>query len=249
MNILGSRIKKERENLNLTREELAQKLNVSYSAIAMYEQGNREPNNSLLIKMRDIFNCSIDYLLGKTDIRNFEKTFYVDTEKIIEGIMAANGSSFYIDEIKTLESLKSVTDSISNSIINIPIVGKIAAGQPILAEEYLEGYLPVDPNIYGVSTGEDLFYLRVSGQSMNLKVKNGDYALIKKQDYAEDLDIIVAIVNGADEATLKKYKKLNEQFVLLEPMSSDSTIEAITVDLKTTEFKIIGKAIGQFGKF
>jgi len=139
-----------------------------------------------------------------------------------------------------------------NSIDNIslvPVVGKIAAGQPILAEEYLEGYLPVDPNIYGMASTDDYFYLRVAGQSMNLKVKNGDYALIHKQDYAENGDIVVAIVNGDDEATLKKYKKLNEQFILLEPMSSDPTIEAITIDLKTTNFRIIGKAIGQFGKF
>lgn len=136
----------------------------------------------------------------------------------------------------------------TSEFIKIPVVGKIAAGQPILAEEYLEGYLPVDPNIYGITTPEEYFYLKVAGQSMNLKVKNGDYALIHKQDYAEDGDIVVAIVNGDEEATLKKFKKLNQQFVLLEPMSSDPTIEAITVDLKDTNFKIIGKAIGQFGK-
>ena len=84
---------------------------------------------------------------------------------------------------------------------------------------------------------------------MDKKVKNGDYALIHKQDYAEDGDIVVALVNGDDEATLKRYKKLNAQFVLLEPMSTDPSIEAITVDLKSTDFKIVGKAIGQFGKF
>lgn len=84
---------------------------------------------------------------------------------------------------------------------------------------------------------------------MNKKVKNGDFALIHKQDYAENGDIVVAIVNGDNEATLKKYKQLNEQFILLEPMSTDSSIEPITVDLKNTSFRIIGKAIGQFGKF
>lgn len=135
------------------------------------------------------------------------------------------------------------------SLAYVPIVGKIAAGEPILAESNIEDYLPVDPNVYGLKTTDDLFYLRVSGRSMDLKVKNGDYALIHKQDYAEDGDIVVAIVNGNSEATLKRYKRLNEQFVLLEPMSSDPTIEAITVDLKTTPLYIIGKAIGQFGKF
>ena len=132
---------------------------------------------------------------------------------------------------------------------NIPVIGKIAAGQPILAQENIEGYLPVNPNIYGLTSTDDLFYLLVAGRSMDKKVKNGDYALIHKQDYAEDGDIVVAIVNGNDEATLKRYRKLNDQFILLEPMSTDPSIEAITIDLKNTNFKIIGKAIGQFGKF
>lgn len=80
MSILGDRIKKERENLNLTRNDLANKLGVSYSAIAMYEQGNREPNNELTIKLCQIFNCSMDYLMGLTSYKNpkedLEKELY-----------------------------------------------------------------------------------------------------------------------------------------------------------------------------
>lgn len=136
----------------------------------------------------------------------------------------------------------------SNSLFNVPIVGKIAAGQPILAQENIEGYLPVEPNVYGLTTSDDLFYLRVSGESMNLKVHNGDYALIHKQDYAENGDIIVAIVNSDDEATLKRYKKINNEIIMLEPMSS-YPMEPIVINLKETKFLIIGKAIGQFGKF
>ena len=87
MSILGDRIKKERENLNLTRDELAQKLDVSYSAIAMYEQGHREPNNELTLKMCELFDCSMDYLIGESEFKNvkqlkeaiineYEKNFY-----------------------------------------------------------------------------------------------------------------------------------------------------------------------------
>ena len=83
MSILGDRIKKERENLNLSREQLANKIGVSYSAIAMYEQGNREPNNTLALKMCEIFDCSLDYLIGKSkfrtkqeEIKNIRETFY-----------------------------------------------------------------------------------------------------------------------------------------------------------------------------
>lgn len=208
MAVIKDRIKELRKESGYTQESLAKALGLNAkSSIANYENGSNAPSDDIKLKMCDLFNVSIDYLMGKTNIRN-------------EG-----------------------------NLFVIPVLGKIAAGQPILAEEYLEGYLPVDPNIYGMTTPDDYFYLKVSGESMNLKVHNGDYALIHKQDYAENGDIIVAIVNGDDEATMKKYEKLNEQFVLLKPMSTDPTIEMITVDLKQTKFKIIGKAIGQFGKF
>lgn len=137
----------------------------------------------------------------------------------------------------------------NNNFQNIPIIGKISAGQPILATENIEGYLPIDPQIYGFNTTTDLFFLRVSGQSMNLKVKNGDYVLVHKQNYADNDDIIVALVNDDNEATLKKYIKLNNEYVLLQPMSSDTSIQPITIDLQKDKFEIIGKAIGQFGKF
>ncbi len=211
--MVGNRLKLLRDELGLNQDGLAKKIGVSPSAVGMYERDLREANDEIKLKMCKLFNCSMDYLTGNSDIR------------------------------------KPTSNLSAGDFKNIPVIGKIAAGQPILAEENIEGYLPVDPNIYGLSSTEDLFYLLVAGQSMNMKVKNGDYALIHKQDYAEDGDIVVAIVNGDNEATLKRYKKLNDQFVLLEPMSTDPSIEAITVDLKNTNFKIIGKAIGQFGKF
>lgn len=152
-----------------------------------------------------------------------------------------------VSSLKDLDKLKNKLSKV-NKLFNIPVLGKIAAGQPILAEEYLEGYLPVDPNIYGMTTADDYFYLKVSGESMNLKIHNGDYALIHKQDYADDGDIIVAIVNGDDEATLKRYKHINESTIALEPMST-FPMEPIYINLKDTNFKIIGKAIGKFGKF
>ncbi len=197
---------------------------------------------------KGVFQKDLAKLLGvTTPVIN-----YYENEK---RAISANSVSILADYFGvTTDYLLGKTDIRNNNLStgdfkNIPVVGKIAAGQPILAQENIEGYLPVDPNIYGLTSTDDLFYLLVAGQSMNMKVKNGDYALIHKQDYAEDGDIVVAIVNGDNEATLKRYKKLNDQFVLLEPMSTDPSIEAITVDLKNTNFKIIGKAIGQFGKF
>lgn len=67
--MIGTRIKLLREELGLKQDELAKKISVSPSAIGMYERNLREPNNELTLKFADLFNVSVDYLLGKTDIR------------------------------------------------------------------------------------------------------------------------------------------------------------------------------------
>lgn len=65
-----NRIKQLREENNWTQLELSQKMNCAMSSIAMYEKGDRKPSLEVLVKLSEIFNCSIDYILCKTDIRN-----------------------------------------------------------------------------------------------------------------------------------------------------------------------------------
>ena len=67
-----NRIKHLREELNMTQQELADKLEGAKSTIAMYEKGNRKPSLEVLVKLSEIFNCSIDYMMGKSDTRNPE---------------------------------------------------------------------------------------------------------------------------------------------------------------------------------
>lgn len=68
-----NRIKQLREENSWTQLELSQRMNCAMSSIAMYENGNRKPSLEVLIKLSEIFNCSIDYLMCKTDIRNYDK--------------------------------------------------------------------------------------------------------------------------------------------------------------------------------
>lgn len=98
MSILGDRIKKEREDIGLTRENLAKKIGVSYSAIAMYEQGKREPNNELILKMCEEFGCTADYLMGKSNFKTEadESTHYL--------ISFLNNSSFTATRNKLKEN-------------------------------------------------------------------------------------------------------------------------------------------------
>lgn len=212
---------------NIKPIDLAKKTGISKSSLSEYIKGIHEPKRNTIYLLSEALQVSPAWLLG----------FDVPMEKQSEELEhKLNTISNYMNE-KNISSLRL-----------LPIYGTIKAGEPSWAEQNIEGYIPFDANINGFSDTEDYFYLKVNGESMNQVVKNGDYALIQKTNIADDGDIIVALVNGYD-ATLKKYKRLNKQFILLEPVTNDPSIESITVDLKTTNFEILGKFVGYFGKY
>lgn len=123
-----------------------------------------------------------------------------------------------------------------------PVYGRIAAGEPNWAEECIEGYLPIDPNLMNIVNPEECFFLKVNGESMNKVIKNGAFALIRKTDWVENGEIAVVLVNGYD-ATLKKFTK-QDDLIILEPMS-DNPNYSTQVYGKDTEIKVIGKYIGK----
>ena len=97
-----------------------------------------------------------------------------------------------------------------------PIVGSIPAGYPVLAFEEIEGYADIP-----YPDEENYFFLRVKGDSMEPKICTGDLVLIRRQDCAEDGQIVAARVNG-DEATLKRYKSQKSRIsgIFLSPKSA-----------------------------
>ncbi len=105
-----------------------------------------------------------------------------------------------------------------SSIKQIPIVGDVSCGQPIYAQENIEGYMPVDVHLIKVKGGE-YFILRAKGDSMDMAgINDGDYVLVKQQFDAENGEKVVALING--EATIKKLKRADD-YVILEPQSSN----------------------------
>ena len=124
----------------------------------------------------------------------------------------------------------------------VPVYGEISAGQPNWAEENIEGRIPIDPNLMNIVNPEEHFFLRVNGESMNKIIKNGAFALIHKQDFVDDGDIAIVLVNGYN-ATLKKFTK-QDNFIILEPQSNDESFKSQVYD-KTTSIKIIGKYVGK----
>jgi len=125
--------------------------------------------------------------------------------------------------------------------ISLPIVGRVTAGDPILAIENIEGYVNFDRNLV---SSEDVFLLRVKGESMiDAHIQDGDFALVKPQKDAENGEIIVALID--DEATIKRIFKKRD-LIRLEP--ANPTMEPIVIKKGEKKVTIVGKVIGIFRK-
>ena len=138
---------------------------------------------------------------------------------------------------RAMELLDKAADAVKNVVKpnGLPLVGSVAAGQPILAEENIEEYVPV-PDIIGGDTGE--YILRVRGDSMiNAGILEGDFVVVRPQDTAADGEIIVALVG--EEATVKRYFR-EADHVRLQP--ENDALEPI----RSRDVKILGRVIGVF---
>jgi repressor LexA len=117
----------------------------------------------------------------------------------------------------------------------LPIVGQVAAGQPILAEENIEDYVQVPP----IAGGEDGEYvLRVRGESMkDVGILEGDYVVVRPQDTASDGEIVVALVG--EEATVKRFFRESDH-VRLQP--ENASMEPI----RSKDVRVLGRVVGLF---
>lgn len=120
----------------------------------------------------------------------------------------------------------------------IPVSGKVAAGNAIEAIEKVTDFIPIPSNFFPKNF--EYFSLRVEGNSMiEAHIKSGDYVIVRKQDYAEDGDIIVALIDKS-MSTLKRMKKINDNEVLLIP--ENKSLQEIRVSIDRLE--ILGKMVG-----
>jgi repressor LexA len=126
--------------------------------------------------------------------------------------------------------------------LSLPIVGKVTAGEPILAIENIEGYVNLDRTLV---SSENVFLLRVEGDSMiEAHIQDGDFALVQPQSHAENGEIVVALVD--DEATIKRIFKQRD-FIRLEP--ANPKMEPIVIKKGEKKVSIVGKVVGIFRKF
>lgn len=112
----------------------------------------------------------------------------------------------------------------------IPVIGKVAAGIPISAQEDIIGSVVTDKNV---------FALRIKGDSMSPRIMDGDVVLVRRQDYAEDGDLVIAMIDG--EATCKVLKK-SRKSVSLVPFNAAYT-PLVYFGAEAEDLRILGKVV------
>ena len=134
---------------------------------------------------------------------------------------------------RAIEIIDDNFNLVRREVVNVPIVGQVAAGEPILAVENITNYFPI-PAEY--MPNEETFMLIVKGDSMiNMGIYSGDKIIVKKQNVAKNNDVVVALVG--DSATVKRFFKENGHYRL---QPENDYMEPIIVD----SVDILGKIIG-----
>ena len=136
---------------------------------------------------------------------------------------------------RAIEVLDDSFHMIRREMVNVPIIGRVAAGEPILAEQNIENYFPIPMEFM---PNKQTFMLKVRGESMiNAGIFDGDYVLVGEQETADNGEMVVALIE--DGATVKTFYK-EEGIIRLQP--ENDTMEPIIVD----ECQILGKVFGVF---
>lgn len=179
--------------------------------------------------------------------RNIEETGYPPTRAEIAkelGFRSANAAEEHLKALARKGAIEMVAGAsrgirLPDEATGIPIVGRVAAGSPILATEHIEEYCNVPQDFFSPSAD---YLLRVNGESMkDIGIMDGDLLAVHKTDRVNNGDIVVARI--ADDVTVKRYhRKRGSHKVELFPENPE--FQVIEVDLKQQDFAIEGLSVG-----
>lgn len=228
MEKLGERLRELRKEKDLTQEELASKLKISKSALGMYETGKRIPTWETMEAIADFFNVDMDFLYGKTKVKNKLKHFNNSTHL-----------SIYEREEQNINFCEKPKNKVA-------VLGTVQAGIPIEAIEDILGYEELSPNM--VESGAEYFALRVKGDSMLPRFQEGDVVIVRKQSDVNHDDIAIVLV-GNEEATIKRIVKSEVGIMLVANNPSYEPKFYSNKDIAEKPVTILGKVVELRAKF
>ncbi len=202
-----NRLRELRIEKGRKQKEIAAEIGMSMQALSNYENGLREPDFATLNKLAEYFDVSVDYLLGRTDERG------------------TVGKSIYdIPGISPIATHR------------IPMLGKVACGEPIYADEDRESYV-----MAGTDINAD-FCLQAAGDSMiGARIHDGDIVFCRQQSMVENGEIAVVLID--DSATLKRVYYYPEKKKLVLQAENPKYEPFVYIGEELDEIRILGKAI------
>lgn len=175
----NEKLKIARKEAKITQVELAKKLNVTQGTVANWERGVREPDIETIQRIATALNINIDTLFSDLSSYNNKYQKLKPPIQTSGKLLGTDTAPFHPDQMTP-----------------IPVVGKVAAGYTCLAEQYIEGYALADPD--SLTDGYDYFWLRVTGDSMEPEIHEGDLVLVRVQEAVESGECAVVLVDEED---------------------------------------------------
>lgn len=200
-----NRIKKLREEFGYTQQDLANKLNGSKSVIGLYESETRKPSLEILIKLSEIFNCSIDYILCKTDIRNA----VINIARIpILGTVKAGydwlAEENVIDYITLKETIPSINEYYALRITGDSMLPLLAEGDLVIVHD--QDDVESGQTAVVLINGEEATVKKVVKTSEGIELHSmNPYYPVKKFTYEDMKNIPVKIIGRVKEAKIKGF--------------------------------------------
>lgn len=207
---IGENIRKLRKSRHYTQKHLANLLGVKPTTVASWEQGRNKPLIDKAAKIADIFHVSLTDLIGQ------------DENQIPKNNGLPSNMHYLYQE--------------GQISVRIPIIGTIACGDPITAEQNVDGYTH---ELFNERPSGTLFALRCKGDSMEPTIPDGAVVIIHQQPDVEDDEVAAVLVDDDTEATLKRVKHTGGQIMLL---PENKKYDPILLN-KQNPGRILGKVI------
>lgn len=209
-----------REQKNMSQSQIGEIFHASQNTVSQWENGKRKPSYDIIEEIANFFNVSVDYLLGREEHTSMDYLSGYSNEH--------RKTDSYIDLTKY--NIKPIKKQ------RIPLLGEIACGKPIYADEKRESY---------VECGTDIradFCLRAKGDSMiNARIKDGDIVFIREQPVVENGQIAAVIID--DEATLKRVYFYPEKQKLILTAENAAYEPFVYIGDELSSIRILGLAV------
>lgn len=235
---IGENIRKYRTEKKISLSKLAAKAGMHPGSLTNIEKGYRNPSVDALSKIADALEVPLAALMQE-DIDKFvmeEATKYETLDQLTKDKISMELIGYITKQDNNID-----TSSVRplQEVRMIPKVGKVAAGVPILAEENIEGYMPIDT--FFLDPCKEYYLLKVKGDSMNLEFPDGTWVLVEKTSYLESGQLGVVLVD-AQEATVKKIV-FNHNMITLIPMSTNPIHQPVMYNIEKDDVRIQGRVI------